>query len=573
METVAQSNRVSVSGFHELPRKQVRLTMAGLLLAMLLAALDQTIVGTAMPRVIAELNGFNHYAWVFTAYMVTSTTMVPIFGKLSDIYGRKWFYVGGVALFILASMLCGASQTMTQLIVFRGLQGVGAGIMQAIAFTIIGDLFPPAERGKVQGLFGAVFGFSSVVGPTIGGYITDNLNWRWVFYVNLPVGLLALTVLFLFFPYFRPEGVKRSIDYWGVLALILGVVPLLLAFSWAGTEYPWGSAQIVGLLAFAAAMTVVFLWVERRAEEPVIPLTLFKNSIFSVSVLSVFITSAGMFGAITFIPLFVQGALGRSATSSGNILMPMMFGLIFASIVSGQIISRTGRYKAITLGGLAVLTFGMHLLSRMGIATSNGTVVRNMIITGLGLGVTMPVFTLAVQNAMPYRMLGVATSGLQFFRQIGGTIGVAVFSSIMANRFQDALRADLPAQLRNSIPADMLARLNNPQVLVSPEAQSGLKAAFGRLGPQGMQLLGQLMGAVRTALADAVTGIFAVATFAAALSLIVTLFLRELPLRKGHGPSQQEAGKELAAEGLYEGAVVPQDAQPRLGDASRAGKR
>ena len=529
--TVAASKATSLS---ELPRRQVYLTLAGLLLAMLLSALDQTVVGTAMPRVIAELRGFNHYAWVFTAYMVTSTTMVPIFGKLSDIYGRKWFYLGGVALFLVASWLCGLSQTMTQLILFRGLQGVGAGVMQAIAFTVVGDLFPPAERGKIQGVFSAVFGLASIVGPTLGGWITDNLNWRWVFYVNVPIGVLALGTLFLFFPNIRPHGHERSIDYWGVLALIFGVVPMLIAFSWAGTEYPWGSSRIIGLLAFSAVMILGFIWLETRAQEPVIPLSLFRNRTFTVSVISTFITSAGMFGAIMYIPLFVQGVIGTSATSSGTILMPMMFALIFSSIVSGQIISRTGKYKVITIVGLLVMTGGLYLLSRMDASATNALVVRNMVITGLGLGVTMPVFTMAVQNALPYKMLGVGTSSLQFFRAIGGTIGVAIYGSLLNNRFQDALQTNLPRQLTQIVPADRLKALDNPQVLVSPEARQAMQRAFAQLGPQGEAILRQLMESIKVSLSSAITGIFLVAAVAVLVSTAVTLFLPELPLRRSH---------------------------------------
>ncbi len=529
--TVATPQTTSLS---QLPRRQIYLTLAGLILAMLLAALDQTVVGTAMPRVIAELKGFNHYAWVFTAYMVTSTTMVPIFGKLSDIYGRKWFYLGGVATFLMASWLCGLSQTMTQLILFRGLQGVGAGVMQAIAFTVVGDLFPPAERGKIQGVFSAVFGLASIVGPTLGGWITDNLNWRWVFYVNVPIGVLALATLFFFFPHIKPHGHERSIDYWGVLALIFGVVPMLIAFSWAGTEYPWGSSRIIGLLAFSAIMLLGFVWLETRAQEPVIPLSLFRNRTFTVSVISTFITSAGMFGAIMYIPLFVQGVIGTSATSSGTILMPMMFALIFSSIVSGQIISRTGKYKAITIIGLLVMTGGLYLLSRMDASATNALVVRNMVITGLGLGVTMPVFTMAVQNALPYKMLGVGTSSLQFFRSIGGTIGVAIYGSLLNNRFQDALQTNLPRQLTQIVPADRLKALDNPQVLVSPEARQAMQQAFAQMGPQGEQILRQLMESIKVSLSSAITGIFLVAAAAVLVSTIVTLFLPELPLRRSH---------------------------------------
>src|SRR5215212_1522068 len=263
--------------FHELPRQRLVMTVAGLMLTLLLAALDQTIVGTAMPRIIAELQGFDHYAWVTTAYLLTSTAVVPIVGKLSDIYGRKLFLIGGTAFFVLASALCGLSQDMTQLVVFRGLQGIGGGVLMSMVFTTISSIFPPARRGRVQGVFTGVFGFSSVVGPLLGGYLTDSLNWRWVFYVNLPLGLIALAVLWWGFPNIKPARTDRPIDVLGSITLILAVVPLLLALSWGGGEYPWMSPQVVGLLGFAVVMTGIFLWVESRAPEPIIPLTLFKN--------------------------------------------------------------------------------------------------------------------------------------------------------------------------------------------------------------------------------------------------------------------------------------------------------
>lgn len=560
MATMAQSP--TATGFHDLTPRQVRLTMTGLILALLLGALDQTIVGTALPKVIAELKGFEHYSWVFTAYMVTSTTMVPIFGKLSDMYGRKWFYVSGVTVFLIASWLCGASQNMWELIVFRGLQGVGAGIMQSIAFTIVGDLFPPARRGRVQGLFGSIFGISSVIGPTIGGYITDNLNWRWVFYVNLPVGILALTVLVLFFPYFRPQNIKRSIDYWGVLTLISFVVPMLVAFSLAGNQYSWGSPQIIGLLVAAAIMLGAFLYAEMRAVEPVISLSLFRRSIFSVSTIVVFLTGAGMFGSILYIPLFVQGVSGESATSSGTILIPLMLGLVFASIISGQLISRTGRYKLLGILGTAAMAVGMYLLSGMGVSTDNAIVVRNMIILGVGLGTTMPIFTLAVQNSVPYNLMGVATSSVQFFRSIGGTIGVAIMGSLLASRFQDKLLSSIPKPLQNGPALSKLQGFDNPQALLNPQAMAAMHKEFAAFGPQGDALFQQFVHVIRVALASAISSVFLLGTVAVVISFVAVFFLKEIPLRKTNVPTGEQRGKELATEGIPNAGVLPPESQP-----------
>ncbi|MFN8637729.1 MAG: MDR family MFS transporter, partial [Chloroflexota bacterium] len=401
-QTVQAPPRAMPTGYHELPRDRLILTIGGLMLAMLLAALDQTIVGTAMPRIIAELQGFDHYAWVTTAYLLGSTAVVPIAGKLSDIYGRKLFLVGGAAFFVLTSALCGLSQSFLQLVAFRGLQGIGGGILMSMVFTTVSSIFPPAKRGRVQGIFTSVFGFSSIVGPLLGGYLTDALSWRWVFYVNLPLGAVALAVLWYGFPNIRPARTDRPIDFLGAAALVAGVVPLLLALSWGGAEYAWDSPLVLGMFAVAAVMTAVFVAVEMRAAEPIIPLSLFKNPIVSISTLAMLCVTMGMFGTILFVPLFIQGVIGTSATQSGTVMMPMMFSIILGSLIGGQAISRTGRYKLVALFGLSTAALGMFLLSTMTRDTPYWIVVRNMMIVGLGLGPTMPVFTIAAQSSVSF---------------------------------------------------------------------------------------------------------------------------------------------------------------------------
>ncbi|MCL4514194.1 MAG: MFS transporter [Firmicutes bacterium] len=522
---------------NQMSKKRTMVVIAGIMLGMLLGALDQTIVGTAMPRIIALLGGMNLYAWVFTAYMLTSTTSVPIMGKLSDLYGRKPFYIGGIVVFMLGSALSGAAQTMTQLIIFRGLQGLGAGTMMSNSMAIVGDLFPPAERGKWQGVMGAVFGISSVIGPTLGGFITDNLNWRWVFYVNLPVGLLAVAVLLVALPNIK-NTVKRSIDYLGVATLVAAVVPMLLAFVWGGEDYAWTSPVIIGLLAFSAASWAAFVAAERHAEEPILPLTLFKNSIFSVSAAVVFLTGIGMFGAINFIPLFVQGVIGTSATNSGMILTPMMLGMIVSSTLAGQLISRLGRYRAISLVGLAAMGLGMFLLSQMGVHTSNALVVRNMIVLGLGLGVTMPIYVITVQNSVSYDKLGVVTSSIQFFRSIGGTIGVAIMGSFLTSRLSTNVMASLPAQVKQMVPPDRLNELVNPKIFMNPQATAQMQNQLS--GPMA-ELFRQVMEAVRSALALSLHGIFLAAFVILVLSFGINLMLKEIPLRRSHRPTPEEA--------------------------------
>src|SRR5579884_393718 len=512
-------------------RQRLVLIIIGVLLGMLLSALDQTVVGTALPRIVTDLGGFDHYAWVVTAYLLASTVSIPIYGKLSDIYGRRLFFVSGMVIFLIGSALSGTSQDMTQLIIYRGIQGLGAGALMPIAMALIGDIFPPAERGKWQGLIVAVFGLATIVGPILGGWITDNWGWRWVFYVNMPVGAVAILADGLFLPGIG-RRIQHTIDYLGAITLIAWSVPLLLAFSWAGTQYAWGSWQIIGLFVFSAIMLAVFVWVETRAAEPIITPRLFKNSIFSVSTLAMFLLSAGMFGAILYLPLFVQGVLGNSATNSGVVLTPMMLGFMFSSIVGGQILSRTGRYKILAICGFSIASVGMFLLSRMTAATPESEVVRNMIVTGLGMGVMMSLFTIVVQNAFPFKLLGEVTASLTFFRSIGSTLGVAVMGTILTNDFQNAFQSNLPETLKRVIPPAALSQLNNPQILLSPEAVTAIQHRFAAFGPQGAQLFQQLLHAMQVSLSGAITNTFFLGFIIMLVALFSVFFLREIPLRK-----------------------------------------
>ena len=395
------------SGFIRLTRPQLVGTLGGLLLALLVAALDQTVVGTAEPRIIASLSGFDRYPWVATAYMLSMTVSVPIFAKLSDIYGRKWFSLTGLVIFVAASAFCGASgqlplrlDGMNQLILFRGIQGVGAGILFGLTFTIVGDVFSPAERGKYQGIFAAVWGLASIFGPTLGGFLTDHYSWRAVFYVNLPVGLVAAIAIWLEFPSFRPHGVKRKIDFAGVFALILCLVPLMLALTWV-TDYGWTSTRVESLLVFSTVMLAAFLFAETRASEPLIPLVLFRNPIIAICSVASFVLGMGMFGIIIYLPLFMQGVMGVSATQSGSLLTPLMMAAVVGSISACQFTSRAGKYKILALAGSTLIAVGMILFARMNGDTLRIEVVRGMVIVGLGIGLIQPVYTLAVQNATP----------------------------------------------------------------------------------------------------------------------------------------------------------------------------
>ena len=540
--TTLDEESLAVAAFSDVPDHQpwgdvlsptrIAFVLVSVMLGMLLAALDQTVVGTAMPRIIADLNGLSHYAWVGTAYLLASTASTPIWGKLSDAFGRKRFFIIGMIIFVGGSAMCGQSQNMAELILFRGVQGLGAGAMMPIAMAIIGDLFPPAQRARWQGLLFAVFGFATIVGPLIGGYITDNYGWRWTFYVNLPVGIVALAAAIIALP--AHVSVRRHvIDYLGAGVLVAAAVPMLLAFSWAGTTYAWGSPEVIGLFAFAAVMWLVFVWREMRAAEPVINPRLFRNSVFTVSAISTALQSAGMFGAIMFLPLFVQGVMGKTATNSGIILMPLMLGAMATSIISGQYLSRTGRYKAPVVLGFAMVVLGMFLMSRMGVNVSTATLSRNMVIVGIGLGVGMSAFTIIVQNQFETSRLGEVTAGLQFFRQLGSTMGLAIFGTVMNTTFSSTLGANMPAQLKG-LGASALGQIENPQVLLSAQARQSLTALFAKMGPQGQELFNLFMTAVRHSLQYAMSRLFVMATLISLVGLVTVLFLKEVPLRRTH---------------------------------------
>jgi EmrB/QacA subfamily drug resistance transporter len=485
---------------------------AGLMVTLLLAALDQTIVATALPKVVSELGGLTQYSWVFTAYMLGSTVTVPIYGKLGDIYGRKPLFLVAISIFLVGSALCGAAQNMVELVVFRAVQGVGAGGLFPLTLAMVGMIVPPRDRGRYQGLIGSVFAAASIIGPLVGGFIVDNLSWRWIFYVNLPVGGLAMVVILATMPG-RPTRREHSIDWLGAGVLALGTTSLLLGLVWGGQEYPWASAQVLGALAAAGILLVLFGTVERRVREPILPFDLLRSPTVASSVACMALVGAAMFGTISFVPLFVQGVIGTSATSSGVVLTPLMLGAVVTSAISGQIVSRTGRYRPNTLFGPVVLGAGMLLLWRMGVHTTNGQAARNMVIAGIGLGAMMQIFVLSVQNSVPRRAMGSATALTQFSRSIGATLGVTLMGVIVNQQ--------LPASVR------------------------GHGTAIHRLPAAG-----------RVALAHALHPAFLAAAGLCAIVFVISLlWVREVPLRKGvedeaavgDEASPQPAGASLAS--------------------------
>lgn len=556
----------------DLPHRRKMYILGGVLLAMLLGALDATIVGPAMPTIVRELGGMALLSWVFTIYSLTSTITIPIVGKLSDLYGRKWFYLGGIVVFLLGSALSGAAgepwlngifhtltgseNPMLQLIVFRGLQGFGGGAMMANAMAIIGDLFAPRERGRYQGLTGGVFGLASVFGPMLGGWLTDSLSWRWIFYINVPFGALALAALMLVMP--KPEtGQQHRIDWWGAGALTVGLVPLLLALNWGGSEYAWGSVTIVSLLAVAAVALAAFCLRELKASEPILDIRLFRDRGFSASMLVLFLSGVGMFGAIMFLPTFMQVVLGRSASNSGALLTPLMVAMISASILTGQLVSRTGRYKIAGIVGLAVSALGMFLLSRIGTDTSNATMALDMVLVGFGIGVTMPLFTIALQSQFPTR-IGEVTGAMQFFRSIGGTVGVALLGGVMNASLASELESLVQAQKAAFGPAfATFAKLaENPAVLLNAGA---LEAIAAKLPPQMAPLFASFTGDLKLAVSTGIATAFGWGFVMMASAFVAMWFVREVPL--AGGPRLGSAA-EVGVELLAEEALIPAADEP-----------
>jgi EmrB/QacA subfamily drug resistance transporter len=495
-------------------RRRLMVVFGALMLAMLIAALDQTIVATALPTIVGDLGGLTQLSWVVTAYILTSTISTPLYGKLGDLYGRKRIFQGAIVIFLVGSMLCGLAQNMVELIGLRALQGIGAGGLMVGSQAIIGDIVSPRERGRYMGYFGAVFGLATVAGPLLGGFLVDHASWRWVFYINVPIGAAALvaTGLVLHLPRRRRE---HRIDYLGAALLGAGVTCIVLLTTWGGTEYPWASAQTAGLSIGALVLLGVFILVERRAPEPILPLSLFRNSVFALTNAAGFIIGLALFGSIVFLPQYLQIVKGDGATNSGLLLVPMMVGLLITSILSGQLISRTGRYKVWPILGTTITIVGLYLLSTMDASTPQVVTAAWMVVLGLGLGAVMQVLVVVVQNAVPQKDLGTATSTATFFRSMGGSIGVPIFGAIFSNVLIGHLAKALPAGFR----------------------LGGLSGGVGNASPQVLDKLPPLIHAgVVHAFAQSLGAVFLAGVPFAVIALVVVCLIKEVPLRTRTAP-------------------------------------
>ncbi|MGH2392849.1 MAG: MDR family MFS transporter [Candidatus Limnocylindria bacterium] len=508
----------------ELPHRERMEILLVVLLGMFLAALDNTIVGTALPVIVTELNGNDVYIWPFTAYLLTATASGPIYGKLSDLFGRRPIFLIGVGIFLLGSFLCGISQEMWQFIAFRGLQGLGAGALFPVALAIIGDIFAPSERGKYQGFFGAVFGIAFLIGPAIGGLITDNIGWHWIFFVNIPLGLIVLVVIWRILPTHRDPNATRDIDYLGASLLVAALVPILIGFTQKQFG-EWTDPDVGGLIALGLVMTAAFVWAESRAKDPILPLHLFRIRYFTASVMAMFFAAVGFFAAVVFLPRWFQVVNGSSATESGYQILPLVGGLIVAAVISGQIVARTGRYKPIIFTSLLVLAGGLFLLTNIRPDTDLPVLWLWMGITGLGIGPAFAIFTLVVQNNVPVRDLGTGTSSVTLFQQVGGTVGLAVTGSL----FTTVLLEEIPNQLEAvGVPPDFAGQLASGDALNNLAGVGDLGAAILAQVPPAFQaqvepFIPAIVGAIHTAFSIATSATFGIGIVTSLLAAAVVL--------------------------------------------------
>jgi EmrB/QacA subfamily drug resistance transporter len=537
--------------------------LGAILMALLLGALDQTVVGTALPRIVTDLQGNDLYTWVVAIYLLTSTITVPFYGKLSDYYGRKPMLIFGIVVFLAGSALSGLSQTMWQLILFRGIQGIGAGSLFPISLAVIGDLFTPAERGKYQGLFGAVFGLAALVGPALGGVITDTIGWHWIFYINLPIGLISLVVVSRVLPSLKRPKHALNLDWAGALVFVAAMIPLLVGLTNSQSS-GWASPEVGGLLVLAAVLIPVFLFIETRVQEPIVPLGLFRDRTYTGSILATFFAAFGFFSATIFLPRFYQVVRGDSATVSGYELFPLLLGVIIASVVSGQIVARTGKYKTLLVGSIALVCIGSLLFTNLVASSSTWVIIAWQFVLGVGIGPTLAVFTIVVQNAVPFNKLGVATSSIAFFRQIGGTVGLSIAGSLFATQ----VSAGIPTRLlANGVPQGVVNGFQgtgfdqNSLLGVGTTLGQQILATTPAPARQAVEpFINQIVTSIYEAISLAIGSIFWLSLGASLLALLAVFIIREIPLRSSIGPTVGEPGHAPAPARPGAEALAPQRA-------------
>ncbi len=555
--------------------------VAALFLALLMAALDGTIVDTATPRIIGDLHGFSLYSWLVTIYLLASTTTIPLVGKLSDLLGRKWFLIGGVVVFLIGSILAGTSQTMVQLIIFRGVQGLGSGILQTLALVLIADLFPPKDRARWLGTFSAVIILASIIGPLVGGWITDHFGWRWIFYINIPLGLSALIMFIVWLPTTLSAGTParlswttlRQIDGAGAITIVGGTICLLLGLTWGGQTYPWTSPLIIGLFVATVLLFLLFFYIETHVQEPILPLDLFKNQVFSAGALLSLLLGMVLFSIIVYLPLFVQAVQGQSPTSSGAIMTPLTFTIAILSIITGAVVSKLGRYQIIAIVGAVILAGGVFLMTRLNATTSSLEITFNVFLIGVGLGILMPLVNVATQNVLPKNRLGVGTGAVSFLRSMGSTVATAVLGTIVNTISQREINSRLPstahrfpdAYLRAATEKQVLTSATYRHSIIQQGISSTVKTAHIPAGPQHgstiasltqqtTSLLNHLFEVVRQALAIGIHQAFVVAFCLCLAIVVITLFLKDTQMTQSKMAKQEETpmgGTLAASTGTY----------------------
>lgn len=511
----------------QISKSKIFLILAGVMASLLLSALDSTVVSTAMKNIVNNLGNMNLYSWPFTLYMLCSTIAIPICGGLSDIYGHKPMFLIGIIIFLTGSVLCGTSQSMLNLIAFRGLQGAGGGMIVSSVFTVIADIFEPAERGKYTGIVTSMYGLASIIGPLAGGFITDNLGWRWIFFLNLPLGIIAFGIITAAMPSFKSGESKKSVDCAGIISLVFALLPMLLALSMAGNNFAWISVQCIGMFLFSAVMIIIFIIIEKKASNPLIPLTFFNDRAISISFLIAFFSQAIMFSAIMYLPYFIQGVIGSTATASGAVITPMMLGLLLASNITGIMVTKIGKAKILSSFAFLVMLAGTSLLSTMGVETTYSNAIIFMVILGFGVGMSMPITNVNAQNAAPKQQIGSVTSTVMFFRNIGSTIGSSIYGVIMTNSMNSGFsKLDM-----HHLPDKIQALLKNTQIITNSQTVADIRSHVPKLY---VSYFDNVYLQAKGVLANSIHNVFLFCISIAVIGFICALFLREAKINAKH---------------------------------------